>query len=64
MRWGYDHRPVSELRPDDPCHGNGKSRDVNMDDVTIQGSTSIHPRGTEGNLIFEKLFSAPSVPLG
>jgi len=38
MRGGHDHRPVPELRPDDPCHSNGKSWDVNMYNVTIHDS--------------------------
>ena len=55
MRGGHGHRPVPELRPDDPRHGDRERRNVKMDDVTIQGSTSIHHRGTEdteGSLFF------------
>ena len=32
---GHGHRPFSKLRPGDPCHGNGKGRYVEMDDVTV-----------------------------
>ena len=37
MRGGHGHRPVPELRPDDPRHGDRERRNVKMDDVTIQG---------------------------
>jgi hypothetical protein len=64
MRRGHGHRPVPELRPDDPRHGDREGRNVNVDDVTIQGKTSIHHRGTEdteGSLFF---FACREIPTG
>lgn len=40
MRRGNGHRPVPELRPNDPRHGNGKSRDVDVDNISVQGMAS------------------------
>jgi hypothetical protein len=40
MGWGHDHRTIPELGMADPFHGNGKSRNVKMDNMAIHGSSS------------------------
>jgi hypothetical protein len=43
----HSYGAAPELGPGDPGHGNGKRRNVNVDDMTFQSTTSIHHRGAE-----------------
>ena len=39
MKGGDGYGPIPQLRPADPCHGNGKSGYMDMDDMAIHDKT-------------------------
>jgi len=39
MRWGHGHRTIPEPRPANPCHSDGKGRDMEVNDVAGQKDT-------------------------